>query len=1039
MRRRNAVVALVSLSLVASAVVAPAVVRAASILAVPGDYSTIQAAIDAAVTGDTVEVSDGTYNEDLTIAKAITVQSVNGPDTTTINGSGVAMTSVVAISAGSIHGFTIRNGGTGVANNFAPGGVAASGVAVVDGNVVTANYSCGRAAGIDVTDASTITANVVTGNFQGCTGGVPNGNGIGLWHATGATIADNTVENNGGGDGGGVEGYDAGVPTIERNVIRNNGSGILLAGDSNPIIRNNLIIGGPALSWQLACCNAGPTLMNNTIVSIWGAGIDARGINSSKTIINNVVVNNSATDGAIYCSPQPGTAVMEYNDFWNTGGPSGSGDCASVVGSNGNVSVDPKFVSAAGGDYHLRPDSPLVDKGRNSGAPPTDFEGDTRPYDGNGNGSAIVDPGFDEQTVPIFITRSTVAFTSKPVGLASGAQVVTLLNYGSAPVSVTSVGLSGANAADFSISSQTCTAGPVAGAGGSCKVTLGFTPLAIGTRTAQLDVAGPAPVDTRHVTLTGKGTDPIKITPSSIDFGPTVAGQNAAPITVTVTNSGAPVTISGATITGTNATDFSITNQTCIGSPLATNSSCTMKVGFKPKNVGTRKGKLSITGPLPVGTRVRSITGTGLAPASGITWWSTYSAGPAYTWNAGGALGRTVSGTTQYLHAAYATDRIGSQWASDNGPFVGAYYVRSTGGGSSWTTPYRVNPTNQHASMLGLATAGSRVYATWASQKSWQSYSGTDPRVLYVRVNTNHGATTSWGSVIRLSSTTGRVDYPTIAATGSDVHVAWTNSDTGFIKLSSSRDYGVHWSSATIGGTAIVTSDGYTGLPGVAVSGSTVVVVWLSDDLGTIKARVSTDRGVTWGPVETVGTGSIGFASVAARGTRIAVSWTTDDDLVVRLRIGSTWGAAKIVASLPDGDPPVPYAPAIVLQDPNRIGVAWTEQQPTVGLAALRWIESADNGGLWYAVETIQGTTTGTHTVNDWASVIWPSADFRYVLWNGWTGGTDNYRLYLRTGTGLPVGVMTAAKLVASGSVAVGMTTRPTRTISKLHSAPTRT
>src|SRR3972149_6102651 len=55
-------------------------------LTVPTDYSTIQAAINAAFPGDTVLVLAGTYTENITINKAITLTSDAGPGATIIDG-----------------------------------------------------------------------------------------------------------------------------------------------------------------------------------------------------------------------------------------------------------------------------------------------------------------------------------------------------------------------------------------------------------------------------------------------------------------------------------------------------------------------------------------------------------------------------------------------------------------------------------------------------------------------------------------------------------------------------------------------------------------------------------------------------------------------------------------------------------------------------------------------------------------------------------------------------------------------------------------
>lgn len=60
------------------------------ILTVPGQYPTIQAAVDAASAGDTVLIDPGTYNESISVFEDITVQGLGTPESVVITG-GVSM------------------------------------------------------------------------------------------------------------------------------------------------------------------------------------------------------------------------------------------------------------------------------------------------------------------------------------------------------------------------------------------------------------------------------------------------------------------------------------------------------------------------------------------------------------------------------------------------------------------------------------------------------------------------------------------------------------------------------------------------------------------------------------------------------------------------------------------------------------------------------------------------------------------------------------------------------------------------------------
>ncbi|HDL64120.1 MAG TPA: 6-bladed beta-propeller, partial [Proteobacteria bacterium] len=83
--------------------------QSGSTINVPGDYTTIQAAIDAAVVGDTIVVEAGTYYEALDIKSGITLLG-SGADSTIIDAGGSAVINEVEpISDFTIDGFAIRN------------------------------------------------------------------------------------------------------------------------------------------------------------------------------------------------------------------------------------------------------------------------------------------------------------------------------------------------------------------------------------------------------------------------------------------------------------------------------------------------------------------------------------------------------------------------------------------------------------------------------------------------------------------------------------------------------------------------------------------------------------------------------------------------------------------------------------------------------------------------------------------------------------------------------------------------------------------
>ena len=113
-------------------------------------------------------------------------------------------------------------------------------------------------------------------------------------------------------------------------------------------------------------------------------------------------------------------------------------------------------------------------------------------------------------TPNILLSPANLAFDTQFIA-AMGTESLTIANTGSAPLKVTSVSLGGTNAADFSVSANTCS---TVATGATCTISVSFKPSAAGNRTATLTIADNAPGASQTIPLSGTGT--ATAAPSSI-------------------------------------------------------------------------------------------------------------------------------------------------------------------------------------------------------------------------------------------------------------------------------------------------------------------------------------------------------------------------------------------------------------------------------------------------------------------------------------------------------------------------------------------
>jgi len=128
-----------------------------SILTVPGQYPTIGAAINAASPGDTIQVSGGTYHENLNISKSLNLIGAS-PATTIIDGSGLTSAiNITATNAVYVSGFTVRNSGSFDSGIL----VFRSTNITISGNTVTVSADTNGTYLVN-TDSSTVKGNTFT-------------------------------------------------------------------------------------------------------------------------------------------------------------------------------------------------------------------------------------------------------------------------------------------------------------------------------------------------------------------------------------------------------------------------------------------------------------------------------------------------------------------------------------------------------------------------------------------------------------------------------------------------------------------------------------------------------------------------------------------------------------------------------------------------------------------------------------------------------------------------------------------------------------
>ena len=276
---------------------------------VPGDYPTIQEAVDAALPGDTVLVGPGTYPESIIVNTPLDLRSIMGPKATVIDGE-YSRCGVRLNASGTLDGFTITR---------------------------CVSPDVGGYAVMVMGSSADVRNNIIRDNKFHSVWAL---GGAGIYCQSATTI----IENN----------------SFVGNETQGNGGGIHCPPNGSAIIRNNILVGNRADMdgggiYVPAGCQA--EIANNTMV--WNSAFNGRGggisVDASGTanIRNSILWDNHAGHGG-FPAHAAGQLTISYSVV--EGGSTwiyvqGSGALAWGVG---NTDSDPLFIDG----YRLQQDPP---------------------------------------------------------------------------------------------------------------------------------------------------------------------------------------------------------------------------------------------------------------------------------------------------------------------------------------------------------------------------------------------------------------------------------------------------------------------------------------------------------------------------------------------------------------------------------------------------------------------------------------------------------------------------------------------------------
>jgi outer membrane protein assembly factor BamB len=306
----------------------------------------------------------------------------------------------------------------------------------------------------------------------------------------------------------------------------------------------------------------------------------------------------AVANGVVYSSADDGT-LSAFNA--TTGAPLWSTATGNAIPESSPV-VANGVVYVGGGDGKL--DAFSASTGTKLWSSPTAGRAFVAPVVDNGvvyassNGPTANIGHLEAYGPPVSGAALTVSPTFVPEygalldGTSSPPTRITVTNFGSSATTALTDTITGADAAEFHIASDTC-AGTVLAGGASCTIGVVFAPTVPGVFLDTLTVSAGTD-DSAGATLSGTG-NALTINPTSWDYGTVTVGTSSHPKAFTVTNhSSITVSPSVGSLAGSQ---FTARSDNCRGATLAPGATCTIAVVFRPRGgiFGSTSATLSVS------------------------------------------------------------------------------------------------------------------------------------------------------------------------------------------------------------------------------------------------------------------------------------------------------------------------------------------------------------------------------------------------------------------------------------------------------------